>query len=85
MNTCKTCAKRDNEPVKGWSLPWILYECCAVPMIMEATEWTEDGERVVTEQFRNCSAFVQDASDYSASLYVRADFGCVMWKAKDAT
>lgn len=27
-------------------------------------------------------AYVQDADDYSASLRVTGEFGCVLWKAK---
>jgi hypothetical protein len=71
---------RSQEAVTGWSLPWPLYKCFAVPMIMEATEWNTEGEREVKHNFIGTSAFVQDASDYSATLYVRDDFGCVMWR-----
>lgn len=52
--------------------------CAAVPMLWDATEWSEDGRRVTSPKFANTLAFVTDGSDYFAALLTKPDFGCVM-------
>ena len=39
-----------------------------------------DGKNVILEEFRDNGVFVQDASDYMASMYTQANFGCVKFK-----
>jgi hypothetical protein len=63
--------------------PIKLYRCKAVPMPYDASEWSDEtGERVIISKFEDTLAFVQDASDYAASLLVRPEFYCAMFKAK---
>ena len=78
---CATC--------KHWS-PSGQYEtghsqgmgsCGATPMFWDHTEWNDDGERIIKPDSAHITAFVQDASDYSATLYTRPEHGCTMHTA----
>ena len=42
----------------------------------QAIEWMSSRDK------RKPIAYVQDAEDYAAGLYTRAEFGCVLWEAK---
>jgi hypothetical protein len=53
--------------------------CNMVMMWWDASEWLEEEPftREINPKFAHKRAFVQDASDYSACLYTREDFGCI--------
>ena len=82
MKSCKDC--------KHWRLPVSEYgeipgvgTCQAVVQYWDATEWTEDyDKRQLITKHAGKLAFVQDGSDYYASLKTMPTFGCVQWEAK---
>jgi hypothetical protein len=48
-------------------------------MFWKSTEWAKEGDkRQWTAEAESKTAFVQDSSDYSASLYTKAEHGCTM-------
>jgi hypothetical protein len=55
--------------------------CEATPMFWDHTEWNDDCERVIKPAAASITAFVQDGSDYSATLYTRPEHGCTMFAA----
>jgi len=78
---CKTCRHWDTsapyQPGKGLGLG----ECKAVVMLWDATRWSEDGEsREIVSEHAGKKAFVQDGSDYTASLFTLADFACTQYE-----
>ena len=82
MNTCETC--------KFWQKPSDysgvgklgLRHCTAALMFWDSTQWDEDGEkRTFMPAAESTTAFVQDGSDYHASLYTRPTHGCTMHEA----
>lgn len=80
MKNCETCVhwdvwKSDRAFKQG------IGECRMVVMFWDASEW-EPEERVISPEYKDQKAFVQDGSDYSASLYTRKDFGCVEHKER---
>lgn len=82
MERCKTCKHwKDKEKYAiGASLD--LGICEATPMFWDSTEWTDDGGgRRWTAEAKSKTAFVQDGSDYMASLYTKAQHGCTMHEA----
>lgn len=82
MRTCETCKhwfkNKDYEdyPIRGLGI------CENVPMLWEATKWNDDGDRILIDKCKDKKAFAQDASDYSAYLLTRNDFGCVSHEDK---
>lgn len=84
MTTCNTCkhwgSDRDLQEVPG------VRSCTAVPMYWEVTDWgdkSNDYKRTLKPEYANTKAFVQDGSDYSATLLTLPDFGCVMHQPKE--
>ena len=43
---------------------------------VDATEWNEDYDRVLKDEFKETKAFVCDASGYLAIFYTKEDFSC---------
>jgi hypothetical protein len=77
MRRCKTC--RHWEPPEN-ALGEVsgVGECKAVVLYSDATEWrTSSGTRQLKPEYSSKLAFVQDVSDYTASLYTMPEFGCV--------
>lgn len=81
---CETC-----EHWEPWDSPAgfkkDIGECKMVVMWWNASEWSyKNGEvhRTIHAQYKDQKAFVQDGSDYSASLYTRNDFGCVSYEKR---
>lgn len=77
--TCATCKhwKPSGPYETGRSLG--LGSCNAAPMLWESTEWRKDKDgRVFKPEAEGITAFVQDGSDYIATLYTRAGHGCTM-------
>lgn len=59
--------------------------CKRVKMFWDSTEWKEieyQDARVLKAESINDKAFVQDGSDYHATLITRPDFGCVQYEAQ---
>jgi hypothetical protein len=56
--------------------------CDAVRMYWESTKWNAEGNRREYAVPDSVTAFVQDASDYSATLYTKPEHGCTMHEAK---
>jgi|GEM_PF-4606909 len=53
--------------------------CSAALTYWDATDWGADGmARALKPQHKDKKAFVQDGSDYMATLKTLPDFGCVM-------
>ncbi len=79
MERCKTCKHWNTGEKYGTGASFGLGRCEAAPMFWESTEWKDDGDgRAWTAEAENKTAFVQDGSDYSASLYTKAEHGCTM-------
>jgi hypothetical protein len=58
-------------------------QCEAVVEYWDAGEWDNDGEtRKLKPRYKEKLAFVQDGSDYSASLHTFSEFGCVQFVKK---
>lgn len=56
--------------------------CDAVPQYWDVTDWDEDGTgRVMKPEYTKTTAFCQDGSDYSATLYTKPEHGCTMHEA----
>lgn len=83
LNRCKTCAHWCQPINKRIEIPSIGI-CDAVVMYWDATKWSYGDEitRSLKPEYKGSLAFVQDASDYSASLMTLPAFGCVQWAAK---
>jgi predicted acetyltransferase len=63
--------------------------CNKARMFWDSTEWSENKETNVTErtvikEYKNNGVFVQDGSDYRASMITQPDFGCVKFEVLDA-
>jgi hypothetical protein len=59
-------------------------ECTRIHPLWEAAEWIDDakeGEPAyrLTEDGKQSSAFVQDGSEYMATLFTKPDFSCKLW------
>ena len=75
---CKDC--------KYWSKThhsevYDIHKCDKALMLWDSTKWAEDDEtgefsRVYIEEAKDNLMFVQDASDYRANLFTKADFFC---------
>ena len=81
MNTCESCKHWDDEGHQNRYLN--TRECTKVTMLYDSIEYNKSTDKYqLKERKKDCKAFVQDASDYSATLYTMPDFGCVMWETK---
>lgn len=87
MKTCKNCKYwkiSERYPIKNTEVG----KCKRVKMFWESTKWagsddTDDWSlRVLTDESKNDKAFVQDGSDYQASLLTLEDFGCNQFENK---
>ena len=77
--TCITCAEcKFYEPKSDYDIRGIVVgRCLKVKMFWDCTEWKDVGGdyvRVSTDATQKF--FVQDGSDYSASLLPTPEFGC---------
>jgi hypothetical protein len=82
MKTCSTCEHWrpwDREGAVRETFRANMGNCSMVVMWWDASEWLDEEPytREISPKYKDQRAFVQDASDYSASLYTRKDFGCV--------
>ena len=93
MGTCGKCKhwrKSDSD--------WLMKEMGECKAIRETWEVRDDAfpnndrhdhddweevERLEQEAILSAKAVVQDGSDYSATLYSAADFGCVLFEARE--
>jgi hypothetical protein len=82
MSTCAECKHWDRTPEEFFDVPG-LRSCHATPQLWDATEWDVDAERVVKTKYKDALAFVQDGSDYHATLYTMPTFFCAMFAAKE--
>lgn len=83
---CADCKywDRDKDEAK-WAGSLRVQACHKAPQWWVATEWTNktdpecewDNYRRVRPEYEGTKMFVQDGSDYLATLYTAADFGCV--------
>ena len=72
--TCDTCRYWGNADEYNQGAALGAKACIKPVMLWNATEWSEDGDRVVCDPA--LKMFVQDGSDYCAELYTMADFYC---------
>jgi len=74
--TCKDCKHWDiSDGVTKRLLD--IGECKAVVMFWDATDWSQTGDaRVLLDEHKDCTSFVQDGSDYTASLLTMGKFSC---------
>lgn len=78
MKTCSTCRYwDDSDDYLRTSIIPNLGECRYVKMYWDCTEWNADGDRRLKPECVTQTAFVQDGSDYSASLYTVGGHGCI--------
>ena len=86
MSVCKDCAfwHREDCRKRGKTVGYIfgLGECTAAKMLWDVAIWDDDGKIGFTKEGENTNVFLQDGSDYKATMATRPDFGCVSWKAK---
>lgn len=90
---CKHWANQKNDFDSAKALGRNFGKCKKVKMLWDSTEWKgrkeldEDGDEfyrlVVSDEYKNCKAFAQDASDYRADLITTSDFGCVQFELED--
>lgn len=82
QNACENCKYWDvsDKYEVGHNLGMGI--CSAAPMFWDCTEWDKNGERRFTKEHQNTKAFVQDGSDYRASLLTRPEFSCVSFDPK---
>lgn len=65
-------------------------ECRRASQWWDATEWTEDEDpeepwqemRKLKPEFKDVKMFVQDGSDYMATLYTAPDFHCAHFEQR---
>ncbi len=75
-NKCKWWEKNENG---GYKTKINLGECRRAKPFWEQTEWNGDEyefERVLKPECANDLFFVQDGSDYMATLLTRSNFSC---------
>ena len=80
MKNCETCKHWEKWDKDDFPFKQGIGECHMVVMFWDATTWgdaDQDYQRIIEPKFKDQKAFVQDGSDYTASLYTRKDFGCV--------
>lgn len=86
MGTCGNCHYWDPTEYPGELHIQEIGKCCKAMQVWDATEWVEsnDGpERATKKEVEDTSMFVQDASDYMATLYTRPTFSCAHWTEKE--
>jgi hypothetical protein len=58
---------------------------CQKPLLLwNAGAWDEAGNFSLQPEYAETKVFVQDASDYYAALYTKADFFCAHWQLASA-
>lgn len=84
---CENCKFWDGrDSFQGYVGNSALGECVNAKQLWDATEWTGSGENVKREiRHPDQKIFVTDASDYSASLITRNDFGCVEFEQREVS
>jgi len=83
LGRCETCVFWDAQRDHSFGgMGGGVRACNAAPMFWESTRWTADGEGREFTTPPTVTAFVQDGSDYSASLYTQAHHGCTMHSPK---
>jgi len=93
---CKDCKHWENQKDDfngAFALGRNFGKCKKVKMLWSSTEWQETKELdeygqevdrlVLLDEYKNCKAFAQDASDYHAYLITTSDFGCVQFERKE--
>lgn len=76
MKNCANCKHWDNSEDYSYKG---LGRCKATPMRYDASEWVDDYDhRVMKPEYAQTTAFVQDMSDCSATLYTRPEHFCSM-------
>lgn len=58
-----------------------VHRCLKAVEMWEATEWSDNYDRVAKPGFEGQKMFVMDGSSYAASLYTRAEFFCAHFDA----
>lgn len=89
-NTCGSCKWWcDND--EDWDhlkRKMKIGRCDIAIMFWDATEWAEGDngyDRHLLTKYENHKVFVQDGSDYSASLYTRVDHFCGEHQPKETS
>ena len=80
MKNCETCKHWERWDARDIPYKSGIGECHMVVLFWDASHWGDVGgeyNRVILPEYKDQKAFVQDGSDYLASLYTRKDFGCV--------
>ena len=74
---CQNCNHWGGEYGDGMGVRY----CTKMVAFWNATDWGDDCERVLMPKYENQKAFVQNGSDYYASLLTKADFSCAHFEA----
>lgn len=84
---CDRCASWDRDNKDFSSTPGMddVRRCRRATMFWDATEWNDDYDRVMKPEHKDDQMFVQDASDYSATLLTRAAFFCASFKEAEGS
>lgn len=78
---CKNCCHWDpTDDSKEHAMPG-LRRCTRAKMFWDETEWNDDCDRVLKPEARGSLMFVQDGSDYWATLLTLGDFFCAHFEA----
>ncbi len=86
MDSCESCKYWGTGDDDDNKLNGSLKPCTKVRMFYDCTDWNDDVEsenycnRELMDKYKDHKAFVQDGSDYKATLYVMSDFGCVQYE-----
>lgn len=80
---CKDCRYWDKFDRKYKSALNSVGVCNRAMQWWDATEWSLGGEDVLKEEAKERKMFVQDGSDYHATLYTTPDFGCIEFKKNE--
>ena len=81
MMKCETCKYWYDKDNRHHIIPNV--HLCKKPVqYWDATEWG-DVDRQLKEEHKDLKMFVQDGSDYYASLLTRNDFFCAHWESKE--
>ena len=86
---CDGCQYWINDPEENYRAVSGIGECKKAVELWDATEWVKnegDGytERLVKPELADQMSFVQDGSDYSASLWTKPEFFCAHHQAISA-
>lgn len=88
---CQTCRhwSRDDDNADrasyGVYAPIAAAGRCTYPaQLWDATEWDDEGERVIRQKYADRLAFLQDGIDYyAAPLMTMPTFGCVQHSERE--